>query len=411
MSGNHLHPTVIGGALFLWLTAAALADAQLDVAKAKYAESDNLIRQETAQAQEGFLDRYGRALDAAAQELQRQGRLDDYLAVKKEQDRLALEMAISEQAPVLPGDLASLQSTARLNMERLRQGEVQRRFDLAGRYLGFLDQQVRQRTIAGQIEAATEVNAEKKRIEEVHADLAAKLPPPEPTAPPAPALEPTPALAQADPAALPADPKRRMAFRPPEKDMELCLTFEKGLADRIKSPKISWQNVEEIEDGRFGKGCRFSGNGKITIDAIPVPDEGSWCIWARISPDADLIQPMSIIDANGLGFYVSEGKLHCAFYDGSSTLVGKIEPVQGKWMHLAVTWGNGERRFYADGNLVSTVGFSGKPWAAKRTMQLGTRWTGSERHFMGDMDELILYSRCLSPEEIAIVAAKDAGGK
>ena len=80
-------------------------------------------------------------------------------------------------------------------------------------------------------------------------------------------------------------------------------------------------------------------------------------------------------------------------------------------MHLAVTWGNGERRFYADGNLVSTVGFSGKPWAAKRTMQLGTRWTGSERHFMGDMDELIVYSRCLSPEEIATVAVQAGSGK
>lgn len=401
MRGNHFHQTALGGALFLWLAAATFADAQLDVAKAKYAESDNLIRQESAQAQEGLLDRYGRALAAAAPELQKLGRLDDYLAVKNEQDRLALEMTISEQSPVLPGDLASLQSAARVDLEQLQQDELRRRADLARRYLGFLDRQVQQLTIAGQIAAAQEANEEKKRIESLGADLFAQVPPPAPNPdpPPATSMEPS------------ADPKRRGALRPPEKGMELCLTFERGIADRIKTPKISWQNVQEIEDGRFGTGCRFAGNGKITIDSIPVPDKGSWCIWARISPDADLIEQTSIVDANGMGFYVREGELHCAFYDGISPPVGKIEPVKGTWMHLAVTWGNGERRFYADGNLVSTVGYSGKPWAAKRTMQIGTRWTGAERYFIGDVDELILYSRCLSPEEIAIVAAKDGGGK
>jgi hypothetical protein len=408
----HLHPAAMGGALFLWLAAAALADAQLDVAKAKYAESDHLIRQEAARAQESLLDHYGRALDAAAKERQQLGRLDDFLAVKKEQDRLALEMSIPEPSPELPGDVAKLQDAAKLNMERIQQGEVRRRADLARRYLDFLDRQVQQLTIAGQIEAATEVNTEKKRVETIHADLAAKLPPPEPSPAPVP-------VATAKPAPLPAgrtldpsgDPKRRIAFRPPAKDMELCLTFEKGLTDRIKTPKITWVNAEVIEDGRFGKGCRFSGNGRISIESLPIPDEGSLCIWARISPTADLIQHTSIIDANGIGFSVREGALHCAFYDGVSPQVGQTTPVQGEWMHLAVTWGNRERRFYADGKLVTTVGYSGKPWAAKRTMQLGTRWTGSERHFIGDVDELLFYSRCLSPEEIATVAANDGGGK
>ena len=404
MNGLNYRRLVSG---FLWLPLFALsvlADAQLDDAKTKYGGSDEQILQESTRERDRLLDNYYQALDRAALDLQKQGQLDDYLAAKLELERLALERTIPEQpSRELTGDLASLENTAWINLERIQQGEWRRRADLAGRYVEFLGRRVRQLTAEGQIEAATEANAEKKRVESILAGLTAKLPPPEP--PPAPGSAAPPA----GPLARPGDPKRRTAFQAPTKDMELCLTFEKGLADRIKTPKITWEKAEVIEDGKFGKGCRFSGNGRLTLDSIPVPDEGTWCIWARISPDADLIQQKAIIDANAMGFSVSTGELSCNFYDGVSTSVGKIAPIKGKWMHLAVTWGNKERRFYADGDLVATVAYSGKPYAAKRTMQIGARWTGAEQHFMGDVDELILYSRCLSPEEIALVAAKESG--
>ena len=412
MRGIHLRHPVLGGLWFLFLAASVFADAQLDAAQKTYGDADDRILRESTQEKDRLLDNYYLTLEQTAQELQHQGRLDDYLAAKKELARLALERTVPPaSASELTGDLAGLQGTAGTGLERIQKNEDQRRFDLAGRYLDFLDRRVRQMTIDGQIDAAKDANIEKKRVEAIHAELSAKIPPPpEPAAEPAPAAASRPSLLPADALAQSGDIKRRTAFRPPPKDLELCLTFEKGLADRIKSPKITWQNATEIEDGRFGQGCRFDGNGKITIESIPVPEEGTWCIWARISPSAGLVEQMSIIDANGMGFYVANGELNCAFYDGKSPLVGKTEPVKGAWMHLAVTWGNGERRFYADGNLVSTVGYSGKPWAAKRTMQIGTRWTGAERYFMGDVDELLIYSRCLSPEEVALIAAKDGGG-
>ncbi|NCA82053.1 MAG: LamG domain-containing protein [Opitutae bacterium] len=410
MNGIHLDRLAGGGFLLLLLAFSAFADAQLDDAKTKYGASDEQILRESTREKDRLLDHYHQALDRAAQELQQQGRLDDYLAAKNELERLALERSIPAKSPAQrAAGLASLENTAWITLERIQQGEWRRRADLARRYVEFLGRRGRQLTAEGQIEAATAVNAEKKRVESILAELTAKLPPPEPSPAPAATAAAGPTAPRAGPLARPGDPKRRTAFQPPTKDMELCLTFEKGLADRIKTPKITWEKAEVIEDGRFGKGCRFSGNGRLTLDSIPVPDEGTWCIWARISPDADLIQQKAIIDANGMGFSVSSGELSCNFYDGVSTSVGTITPVKGKWMHLAVTWGNQERRFYADGDLVATVAYSGKPYAAKRTMQIGARWTGAERHFMGDVDELILYSRCLSPAEIALVAAKESG--
>lgn len=398
------------GLLLLLLATSVFSDAQLDVAKTRYVGGDDQILQGSALEMDRLIDNYSQILDKTALELQKQGRLDDYLTAKKELERLALERTIPALSSLGPSDdLASLANTARINMERIQQGEWRRRADLAGRYIEFLGRWVRQLTAEGQIEAATDVNAEKKRVESILAELTAKIPPPEPSAAPTLIARPGPAALSAGPLARPGDPKRRTAFQPPVKGMELCLTFEKGLADRIRTPKITWEKVEVIEDGRFGKGCRFAGNGRLTLESIHVPDEGSWCIWARISPTADLIQQKAILDANGLGFSVSKGELSCSFYDGVSSVIGKVTPVKGEWMHLAVTWGNGERRFYADGDLVASVDYFGKPWAATRTMQIGTRWTGSERYFMGDVDELILYSRCLSPEEIALVAAKEGG--
>lgn len=391
---------VSGILLFLSLAFSASAAAPLDEAKANYLGSDDQILRESSREKDRLIDNYRQTLDQAARDLQKQGRLDEYLAAKTEGERLARERSIPEPpSEKLPGDLASLETAARTGMERILQVEWRRRADLAGRYVEFLGRRVRQYTTEGQIEAATEANAEKKRIESLLADLTAKLPPPAPPGTPD------------EPLARAGDPKRRTAFQPPKKGMELCLTFEKGVGDRIKNPKITWEKAEVIEDGRFGKGCRFSGNGRITLESIPVPDEGTWCLWARISPDSDLIQQKAILDANGMGFIVVNGELVCSFYDGASSVVGKTAPIQGKWMHLAVTWGNKERRFYVDGDPIAVVGYSGKPCAPKRTMQIGTRWTGAERYFIGDVDELILYSRCLSPEEIALVAAKESGPK
>ena len=407
MNGISFRNPAAGILLLLALASSVFADAQLDDAKTTYGGGDEQILRESTREKDRLLDNYYQTLNQAAQELQKQGRLDDYLAAKKELERLALERSIPEQpSGKLPGDLADLENTAWTNLARIQQSEWRRRADLAGRYVEFLGRRVRQLTAEGRIDAATEANAEKKRIESLLADLTAKLPPPAP-----PTATAGPALVPSGPLARPGDPKRRTAFQPPTKDLELCLTFEHGVADRIKNPKITWEKAEVIEDGRFGKGCRFSGNGRITLESIPVPDEGTWCIWARISPDADLIQQKAIIDANGMGFSVSAGELSCNFFDGVDTQVGKTKPIKGAWMHLAATWGNKERRFYVDGDLVASAAYSGKPYAAKRTMQIGARWTGAERNFAGDVDELILYSRCLSPEEIALVAAKDGGAK
>lgn len=406
MSGKRYLQIAIGGFLIAGMAVSSFADDRLEAAQARYAASDELILQRTVQERDRLIANGKSSLDAAAREIQRQGRLDDYLAIQRESERLDLERtAPAPAAENLPRDILPLLNTLRDHLDRIARREVQERGELAKSYHAALDQRVRQLTAEGQIQAAQDVNQERKRVESILAELAAQLPPPPP---------PPPAAAVAAPAATPAplpdlaaDPKRRGPLRPPEKSLDLCLSFEKGVGDHIKSPAISWEKAEIIPDGRFGHGCRFAGEGKIAIQSIEIPNEGSWCIWIRIPEAADTIQQRAILDANGMAFSVENRQLRCAFSDGDSAPVGEFTPVRDRWTHLALTWGAGERRFYVDGQLVSGVSFSGKPIAPQRVLHVGSRWTGAGRHFMGDVDELLIYKRCLSPEEIALVSARE----
>ena len=407
-SGIRFLQIAIGVFLIAGMAAVSFADDRLDAAQTRYAASDDLILQRTANERNRLIDNCRSSLDAAAREIQRQGRLDDFLAIQRESERLGAERTVPDPAAEnLPREIVPLLAALREQLGRIAKSEVQERGELARSYQAALDQRVRQLTATGQIQAAQDANEERKRVDGILVEFAAQLPPPPP---PAPAPAPAVAAPTQIPAPLPelaAAPKRRGPLRPPEKGLDLCLSFEKGVGDHVKCPTISWEKAEIIPDGRFGHGCRFEGDGRIAIQSIEIPDEGSWCVWVRIPEGADMIQQRAILDANGMNFSVENRKLRCSFADGGTPTVGEFEPVRDRWTHLALTWGGGERRFYVDGELVSGISYSGKPIAPQRTLFVGSRWTGSGRHFMGDVDELLIYRRCLTPDEVALVAARD----
>ena len=408
MNGKQRLLAALGGLLIAGFAVPASADDLLDAARARYAASDELILRRTVQERDRLIGECTPRLETAAQEIQRQGRLDDYLAIRREAERLDVERTVPETiAENLPREIVPLLNALREQLGRIAKNEIRERAELARSYQAALDRRVRQLTAEGQIQAAQDANDERKRVESILAELAAQLPPPAPSAAPATAVAAAPASVSAPLPDLAADPKRRGPLRPPEKGLVLCLSFEKGVGDHVRCPTISWEKAAIIPDGRFGHGCRFEGEGKIAIQSIEIPDAGSWCIWVRIPEAADTIQQRAILDANGMAFSVENRKLRCTFADGGSPAVGEIDPARDRWTHLALTWGDGERRFYVDGRLVSGVSYSGKPIAPQRTLFVGSRWTGSGRHFMGDVDELLIYKRCLTPEEVALVAARE----
>ena len=58
-----------------------------------------------------------------------------------------------------------------------------------------------------------------------------------------------------------------------------------------------------------------------------------------------------------------------------------------------------------NGQLRTESDYSGKPMAPVRKLFVGSRWTGSQAFFMGQLDDIFIYERNLEAKEIAQVAA------
>ena len=112
---------------------------------------------------------------------------------------------------------------------------------------------------------------------------------------------------------------------------------------------------------------------------------------------------------NGAGMSFRNGKLLAGFNDGwnREAPLAAVSAPAGEWVHVALTWGGDERCLYMNGALVKSKDYSGKPRVGSGKMFIGSRWTGSGKYFTGDMDEILIYSRCLSAREVAAMARID----
>ena len=92
----------------------------------------------------------------------------------------------------------------------------------------------------------------------------------------------------------------------------------------------------------------------------------------------------------------------------SHHLVGKAPLPTGRWVHLAGTFDGTTMRLYMDGQEVGSMERPGKIGHNDRHIILGNYEVDHAAHFTGILDEVRLYNRALSPEEIA-AHAKSAG--
>jgi len=217
--------------------------------------------------------------------------------------------------------------------------------------------------------------------------------PEKPTVEPAAKPHDAPQPPQVQESVVPLDPVTGMVMR---------LSFDQDDTDASTSADVEMTNVETV-DGKFGKGCRFSGDkSRIGLGGVTIPKEGSWCLWVRVSEDADTQEKIALLDGNAAGFGINNDQFHASFNDGrkNETVVGRAPVRKNDWIHLAMTWAGKERRFYVDGKLTANTDYSGAPRKSVLKMFVGCRWSGSGRHFRGDMDEIMFFNRALSADEI-----------
>ena len=99
---------------------------------------------------------------------------------------------------------------------------------------------------------------------------------------------------------------------------------------------------------------------------------------------------------------IFDGHYQVGSWDGSDYQASYPMPVEdmNRWVHLAGVYDGQLWYLYRDGILVSQTTDPTPPIFVNAGWAIGSRYDGSERFFAGDIDEILIYNRALSPAEI-----------
>jgi hypothetical protein len=167
------------------------------------------------------------------------------------------------------------------------------------------------------------------------------------------------------------------------------------------------QGASRENDGRFGRALNFDGEDDIVV----VPDDPAlglttgMTLEAWVRPDAATNWRTVLLKEAGSMAYVLYANSHDevpsvrAGIDGDVGVEG-TEPLDpSKWTHLAATYDGSLMRLYVDGEQVSARSLPGELYPAEGALTIGANRLWGE-HFSGHIDEVRIYNRRLTTEEI-----------
>jgi len=202
-------------------------------------------------------------------------------------------------------------------------------------------------------------------------------------------------------------------------DLVMLLDFEEGSGSTAYDRIVKNRNNGELYNalwttGKIGFALEFTGESYVTIPApvgspLELPEEFTIELWIKGEPRGDYLKIVNKGDGfsnnylflgdpwNKVGFLVRD--------EADTTHVGASfgEVLDNEWHHLAGTFTTTELKAYTDGVLQETTTTGWKALtAAGKPVELADLWNVRYR---GIIDEVRIYRRALSAEEIANHAA------
>jgi len=78
---------------------------------------------------------------------------------------------------------------------------------------------------------------------------------------------------------------------------------------------------------------------------------------------------------------------------------GKTRIADGRWHHVAVTFGAGGHELFLDGEREDSVAYEGGIAASDAPLKIGISYTGAHA-FRGEIDEVVVLGRRLGADEV-----------
>ncbi|MFC1452507.1 LamG domain-containing protein [Verrucomicrobiota bacterium] len=408
--------------LFCACLMAHAAPKTLDDLREIYEKSVQKIEADYQEAAQAALTNYGKWLDQIIEVMKRKADIKGYEATKNEQERLEAENTVSDDSPAgLPELLVKAQSAYRQHILTAEGEKNAAMLKLIAKYIPTLDALKKQLMANEEVDEAKLVLAEVDRVDFVQADIEARMPKPEPR--PEPRVDEKKddqKVALQDLLDSEEFCEGLVLYYPFDGDKKHSVADESGNRNHGKV-----NGAKHTQEGKFGGARVFDGEAFIQAGSpdLAVSDEVTVLAWVR--PDTSHgvvagkgwtfggIEKGWIVHIGSNHFSTPSGALSWGSSDGSENMndraivcTGRGMIATGKWQFIAVTKSGTSVEIYLDGvvkkrGLVATTDIA---YDKNDAFVVGQCLDKDRRYyddgFKGTIDELMIWNRALSKEEI-----------
>ncbi len=196
----------------------------------------------------------------------------------------------------------------------------------------------------------------------------------------------------------------------------------------------TWFGNESYENGMIGKAATFDGSSYVSLGTTGAPNsdlggmaKGSVSFWYKSSNTTEtaIAGSFNSTGSNGFQILLNRGgntrrlSVYVRDTNGRNHNIYIQLPVgqsvaDGKWHHVAITWGSPWRAFF-DGVSYTVYGSTGGPWNFvpwEYSMDIGARQNRAtvDKYMTGAIDDYRLYNYILNGQEIAKLYTDVRGG-
>jgi hypothetical protein len=407
-------------AVFVGSTSYAVAQAPSEFGNAKKAFENALskIKGDTAGLNTCSAN-YVKSLEKLAQTMQMTGNLDGLMAASKEKERFLKEGSAPETpGPETPAELASVQNAYTKDLKSIEAAKAKKIAALVAPYMANLEELKKRLTQNGATDDAMEVKDEIDRVNNDPDIAAARTS----TTGKEPEVQSIPTEKKQTttpvPVAKEAKGSTTTSVAPVKKGLVLYFPFD------VASDKSTVDKGGRCSNGAV-HGAKWSPKGKVggcyifdgkssyiatlSNDSIVPTTQFSISVWVNNNKAANNFVPIVLKNKNdsGYGLYAdnNESRICCRVFNSGNIVLNfgdaKDSLACGKWAHVVVTFDSAFAAIiYKDGVEVARETPSAP--AGKNTAKLYIGKREDDRvGFNGMLDELMIFDRALSKDEVA----------